>query len=124
MDAASVRVESPSQLDASSLRFRMDAIQTVVKYRLSCVLFVSDIKEYIKYIEKAVSTREARFMSRALRALVTLRKKLNQNVLRTAIQGYFPNVSIPKDGMLDFLEEVRFLAVFPKEKNPSKTKLS
>ncbi len=45
-------------------------------------------------------------MSRALRALVTLRKKLNQNVLRTAIQGYFPNVSIPKDGLLDFLEEV------------------
>ena len=51
-------------------------------------------------------------MSRALRALVTLRKKLNQNVLRTAIQGYFPNVSIPKDGLLDFLEEVILLNVF------------
>ncbi len=67
---------------------------------------ITDIKEHVKQIEKAVSTKEPRFMSRALRALVTLRKKLNQNVLRIAIQGYFPNTSIPKDGLLDFLEEV------------------
>ena len=45
-------------------------------------------------------------MSRALRALVTIRRKLNNMVLRKAIQGYFPTVSPPKDGLLDFLEEV------------------
>ena len=76
------------------------------------VVCLSDIKEHVKHIEKSVSTKEPRFMSRALRTLVTLRKKLNQNVLRTAIQGYFPNVSIPKDGLLDFLEEVILLNVF------------
>jgi len=70
------------------------------------LLTLEDVKENIKHIEKSVSTKEPRYMSRALRALVTLRSRLNQNVLRMAIQGYFPNTSIPKDGLLDFLEEV------------------
>ena len=82
------------------------SLQNIVLLTNIIVLYFSDIKEHVKHIEKSVSTKEPRFMSRALRALVTLRKKLNQNVLRTAIQGYFPNVSIPKDGLLDFLEEV------------------
>jgi len=67
-----------------------------------------DIRQHIKHIEKAVSTKEPRFMSRALRALVTLRKKLNSAVLRKAIFGYFPTPSStrPNSVLLDFLEEV------------------
>jgi len=55
-----------------------------------------------------VSTKEPRFMSRALRALVTLRKKLNSVVLRKAIFGYFPTSSSarPNNVLLGFLEEV------------------
>ena len=47
-------------------------------------------------------------MSRALRALVTLRKKLNSVVLRKAIFGYFPTASSPRpnSALLDFLDEV------------------
>ena len=58
-------------------------------------------------------------MSRALRALASLRVRLNSNVLRRAIQGYFP---VPptgaspstkdkktKDGLLEFLDEVCIL---------------
>jgi len=47
-------------------------------------------------------------MSRALRALVTLRKKLNSVVLRKAIFGYFPtsSTSKPNNVLLDLLEEV------------------
>jgi len=67
-----------------------------------------DIRQHIKHIEKAVATKEPRFMSRALRALVTLRKKLNSVVLRKAIFGYFPTPSStrPTSALLDFLEEV------------------
>jgi len=68
---------------------------------------IIDIRQHIKHIEKAVLTKEPRFMSRALRALVTLRKKLNSVVLRKAIFGYFPASSSAKpNSLLDFLEEV------------------
>jgi len=72
------------------------------------VQFCVDIRQHIKHIEKAVSTKEPRFMSRALRALVTLRKKLNSVVLRKAIFGYFPvqSPARPNNPLLDFLEEV------------------
>lgn len=52
------------------------------------MITLDDIRQNIKQVEKAVSTKEPRFMSRALRALVTLRKKLNSNVLHKAIQLY------------------------------------
>ena len=45
-------------------------------------------------------------MSRALRALVTIRRRLNNNVLRKAVMGFFPNAQVPKDGLLAFLAEV------------------
>jgi len=71
------------------------------------LLTLEDIRQHIKHVEKAVSTKEPRFMSRALRAIITLRKKLNSNVLRKAITGYFPAASAtqPKNPLLDFLEE-------------------
>ena len=66
------------------------------------------MRQHIKHIEKAVSTKEPRFMSRALRALVTLRKKLNSVVLRKAIYGYFPAASTtrPNNTLLDYFDEV------------------
>ena len=66
---------------------------------------ITDLRDHIRHVEKAVSTKEPRFMSRALRALVSLRRKLNQNVLRKAIMGYFLN-SPNKDSLLDYMEEV------------------
>jgi len=70
------------------------------------LLTLEDLKEQVKHVEKAVNTKEPRFMSRALRGLVPLRRKLNTNVLRKAIQGYYPAVSLPKDGLLEFLDEM------------------
>lgn len=69
------------------------------------LLTLEDIREQIKHIEKAVATKEPRFVSRALRAIVTLRKKLNNNVLRKAIQAYFPAIPTPTNGLLDFLDQ-------------------
>jgi len=44
-------------------------------------------------------------MLRALRALVTTRRKLNPTVLRRAILGYFPPAAPPQNGLLDYLDE-------------------
>ena len=73
-------------------------------------LYISDIKEQIKHIEKAVSTKEPRFMSRAIRAMVSIRRKLNPNVIRKAVQQYFATSTMPNGpaGLLDFLEEVMY----------------
>ncbi|KAK2180530.1 hypothetical protein NP493_439g02016 [Ridgeia piscesae] len=71
----------------------------------SDLLTLEDIREHVKHIEKSVMTKEPRFMSRALRALVTLRRRLNNNVLRKTIMGYFPSAQVPKDGLLAFLAE-------------------
>ncbi|XP_041371471.1 26S proteasome non-ATPase regulatory subunit 3-like [Gigantopelta aegis] len=53
------------------------------------ILTLEDIREHVRQIEKAVSTKEPRFMSRALRGLVTIRRKLSVKILRKLIQGYF-----------------------------------
>jgi len=73
---------------------------------LYALCYSADIREHVKHIEKSVMTKEPRFMSRALRALVTLRRRLNNNVLRKTIMGYFPSAQVPKDGLLAFLAEV------------------
>ena len=69
--------------------------------------FSPDIKEHVRHIEKAVSTKEPRFMSRVIRALVTVRRKLNPRILRSLMKGYFiaPNV-INKEELLPFLADV------------------
>ena len=67
-----------------------------------------DIKEQMSNIEKAVSTKEPRFMSRALRAMISIRRKLNQNVIRKAVQQYFAHAPVTSNsaGLLEFLDEV------------------
>ena len=65
----------------------------------------SDIKEQVKHIEKAVSTKEPRYMTRALRSLVPLRRKLNHAILRKAVFGC-QSQSTHRDAVLNFLDEV------------------
>jgi 26S proteasome regulatory subunit N3 len=60
----------------------------------------------VKHIEKAVSTKEPRYMIRVIRGLVSLRRKLNHTILRKAINGYSPAVSPQKEAYLSFLDEV------------------
>jgi hypothetical protein len=74
---------------------------------------LKDIRQHIKHVEKAVSTKEPRFMSRALRAIVTLRKKLNDSILRKAIFVFLPSTSTPaqKNALLEHLEEVCYFVM-------------
>ncbi|KAH9514326.1 26S proteasome non-ATPase regulatory subunit 3 [Bulinus truncatus] len=70
------------------------------------LLTLEDIREHVRHIEKAVSTKEPRFMSRVIRALVSVRRKLNPRILRSLMKGYFtaPNVS-NKEELLPFLSD-------------------
>ncbi|CAH1775755.1 unnamed protein product [Owenia fusiformis] len=70
------------------------------------LLTLEDIKEHVKHIEKAVSTKEPRFMSRAIRALASIRRRLNQKILRKIIISGFPASSGQKDTLLTYLDEV------------------
>lgn len=45
-------------------------------------------------------------MSRVVRALSSSRRKLNHNVLRKLIMGYYPPNNPEKDVLLPFLDEV------------------
>lgn len=74
---------------------------------------VSDVKDYVKYIEKAVSTKEPRFMSRVARGINSVRHRLNSNILRRLLQGYIQAQSQTglRDDLLAFLDEVRITVV-------------
>jgi 26S proteasome regulatory subunit N3 len=54
---------------------------------------VAEIKANIALIEKAVSTLEPRFTHRVLRSLTALRRRLDNQVLRDAIQEVYPKGS-------------------------------
>ena len=49
-----------------------------------------DIREQLKLIEKGVSQKESRFINRALRKLLSVRKRLNDTVLRRLLMLTFP----------------------------------
>lgn len=49
-----------------------------------------DIREQLKFIEKGVSQKESRFINRALRKLLSIRKRLNDTVLRRLLMVTFP----------------------------------
>jgi hypothetical protein len=51
---------------------------------------VADIKSNIALIERAVSTLEPRFTHRVLRTLTSLRKRIDDKVLRDAIEELYP----------------------------------
>lgn len=69
------------------------------------LLTLEDIREQIRHIEKSVSTKEPRFMSRALRALVTIRRKLNHNVLCKSVNAFISPSSVRKEPLFGFLDE-------------------
>ncbi|CAF3522907.1 unnamed protein product [Rotaria sp. Silwood1] len=45
-------------------------------------LTLDDIKEQVRTIEKAVNSKEPRYILRVLRALASTRKRLNEDVIR------------------------------------------
>lgn len=67
------------------------------------VLAVQDLREHVRQIDKAVSSKEPRFAMRVLRSLPSTRRKLNGNVLRGIINQVFP-ANADKEALLGFVE--------------------
>lgn len=70
----------------------------------SDVTAVQEIREHVKQIDKAVSSKEPRFILRVLRSLPTIRRKLNGNVLRTLANHLYP-AGAEREAILVFVEE-------------------
>lgn len=68
-------------------------------------LTIQDIREHARQIEKAVQSKEPRFILRVLRTLPNTRRKLNPNVLRGIITGFYTHSATERDALLAFVEE-------------------
>lgn len=64
---------------------------------------VQEIREHVKQIDKAVSSKEPRFILRVLRSLPNTRRKLSPNVLRSLATHLYPVAE--RDAILVFVEE-------------------
>nr|XP_022908412.1 probable 26S proteasome non-ATPase regulatory subunit 3 [Onthophagus taurus] len=64
---------------------------------------IQEIREHLRQIEKAVSSKENRFVSRVLRCLPNTRRKLNGIVLKGLINQIYPVAE--RDSLLSFVVE-------------------
>jgi len=53
------------------------------------LLTYEDVKEQLRYIEKTVTSKEPRFMTRAVRAVAQIRKKTNARILRKLLLNVY-----------------------------------
>ena len=50
----------------------------------------ADVREQMKLVERGVQQKEPRYISRAVRCIQALRKKVNDSVLRGIAVAYYP----------------------------------
>lgn len=72
------------------------------------LLTYEDVKEQLRYIEKTVSSKEPRFMTRAVRAVGQIRHKTNARILRKLLLNVYASqpANPEKDEYLAYLENV------------------
>lgn len=64
---------------------------------------IQEIRDNIRQIEKAVQTKEARFMLRVLRSWSVTRRKLNAVVLWSIINGFYTHSASDRDLLLTYV---------------------
>ncbi|CAF1232059.1 unnamed protein product [Rotaria sp. Silwood1] len=69
-------------------------------------LTLDDIKEQVRTIEKAVNSKEPRYILRVLRALASTRKRLNEDVIRRLICFYYGSNSTEREILLNFIQTI------------------
>jgi len=67
---------------------------------------IQEIREHAKQIDKAVASKEPRFILRVLRSLPNTRRKLNPNVLRSLAAQLYP-IGAERESILVYLEELQ-----------------
>lgn len=88
-------VDSPTPVEVDPADVKRDAD----------VVSVQDLREHSRQIDKAVTSKEPRFILRVLRSLPNTRRKLNGVVLRGIISQLYPAGS-DKESLLAFVEEL------------------
>ncbi|CAF0864248.1 unnamed protein product [Didymodactylos carnosus] len=71
------------------------------------LLTFDDIKEQVRTIEKAVTSKEPRYILRVLRALASTRKRLNEDVLRRLINFYYTSNASEREILLSYLHSAQ-----------------
>ncbi|CAF1503254.1 unnamed protein product [Adineta steineri] len=69
-------------------------------------LTLDDIKEQVRTIEKAVNSKEPRFILRVLRALASTRKRLTEDIIRRLIIFYYGANSSEREILLGYAQSV------------------
>eukprot|EP01098_Paradermamoeba_levis_P007223 TRINITY_DN298_c0_g1_i2.p1 TRINITY_DN298_c0_g1~~TRINITY_DN298_c0_g1_i2.p1 ORF type:complete len:323 (+),score=117.02 TRINITY_DN298_c0_g1_i2:84-971(+) len=80
-------------------------------------LFLFDIKNHISLLEKLASTKELRYISRVLRQINTIRRKLTVPILKELIEAYYPADSPHKALLLQQITKLS--AVHMGDENPN-----
>jgi len=96
--------EAPKPSIDSKEKEKKDDVEEVSKEEKE-KLILEDLKEHVKCIEKAVSSKESRFTSRVLRSIPSTRQKLNHTILRKFVCAYLPAASAIRDILFEFLDE-------------------
>jgi len=69
------------------------------------LLTLEDLNQQSKQIEKAVNSKEPRFILRVIRALPSTRKKLNATVMHQLITGFYVQSAEDKNTLLTFVDK-------------------
>lgn len=82
-------------------------LQVQIIFLFSFIRFYVDIKQQIRLIEKGVLLKDSRFIQRVVRSLTTIRKRLNNSVLRRLVNIYVsqPNFA-SRDSLLKVANEL------------------
>ncbi|RZF34685.1 hypothetical protein LSTR_LSTR002767 [Laodelphax striatellus] len=98
-------VEQVADVEMKSVDSPTEDVEAPADKKDVDLLTVQEIREQIRQIEKAVQTKEPRFVLRVLRCLPNTRRKLNPVVLRGLIAGFYTHSSTEKEALLNYVDE-------------------
>ena len=69
----------------------------------SLPLFVLDIRENCRLIERTVISKETRFVIRVMRGLFNMKKEITPQLLRRIVNGYYTHSKEAKEKLMEFI---------------------
>lgn len=76
-------------------------------------LTFDDVKENVKSIEKGIQQKENRYLIRVMRTIFSIRKRLNDSILKRVLNNYYTtqNAQVDKEFLLSFIDTQSSVAV-------------
>lgn len=77
-------------------------------------LTFDDIKENVKSIEKGIQQKENRYLIRVMRTIFSIRKRLNDSILKKVLNNYYTsqNAQMDKEFLISFVDTQSVVAVY------------